>query len=115
VWKTTIYAHGVEIDDGLRAHIEERMRDALAGMEKRVQLVHVRLYADVGGTDLHTCYIRVEGLPSGSIALGDTAPGVGGAVTRASARIGAAVGRGVERAPSAGSPALETPGYPLPT
>jgi hypothetical protein len=115
VWKTTIHVQGVEVDDGLRAHIEERMRDALAGMESRVQLVHVRLYGGVPGTDLHTCYIRVESLPSSSIALGDTAASVGGAVTRAAARIRAAVGTGVEKAPSAGSRALKTPGYPLST
>jgi hypothetical protein len=91
VWKTTIYAQGVEVDDRLRAHIEKRMRHALGGMVRRVQLVHVRLYRDWGDTDLHICYIRVDGLPNGSIGLGETAEGVEGAVTRAAARIGVAV------------------------
>lgn len=111
MWKTTIYSQGVKVDDGLRAHIEERMRHALGGLERRVQLVHVRLYGQAGGTSLHTCYIRVEGLPSGGVALGDTAADPGGAVTRAAARIGAAVGRGSK----AGNRAGVARGRSLPT
>jgi hypothetical protein len=91
MWRTTFHAVGVEVDDRLRASIDRQLRDALEGLEVPVGLVHVRLYGD--GTGSPTCYIRVEAVPSGSIALGDSAPDIEGAVARAVSRIGTAARR----------------------
>jgi len=97
VWKTTIYANGIEVDGRLRSSIEGQVRRVLGALEKRIGHVHVRLYGDVEGTGLHTCFIRVDGVPSGGLALGDTAPGLEAAVARAVSRIGVAVGREAEK------------------
>jgi hypothetical protein len=91
MWRTTLHAVGVQLDDRLRTSIDRQLRDALEGLEARVGLVHVRLYGDGAGSP--TCYIRVEAAPSGSIALGDSAPDIEGAVARAISRIGTAVRR----------------------
>ncbi len=96
MWKTTIHADGIEVDGQLRSSIEGQIRRVLGALKKRIGHVHVRLYGDVEGTGLHTCYIRVEAVPSGGLALGDTAPDLEGAVARAVCRIGAAVGREAE-------------------
>ncbi len=88
----TLHASGVELDGSQRAAIEGQVRAALGGVP-RIGHVHVRLYGDVEGTDLYTCYIRVDGVPAGGIAMGETAPGLEGAVARASSRLGAACGR----------------------
>jgi hypothetical protein len=111
VWKTTLHANGVEVDRPLRSSIERQVRRALGGLEKRVGHVHVRLYGDVEGTGLHTCYIRVDAVPSGGIALGDTSADLEDAVARTVSRIGAAVGREVEKGQWPGSGAATTSAY----
>jgi hypothetical protein len=105
VCKTTIHADGVEGDERLRSSIEGQVRRVLGALETRIGHVHVRLYADVAGTGLYTCYIRVDGVPSGGLAMGDTAPELGAAVARAVSRIGLAVGLEAEKGrwPRAGS------------
>jgi hypothetical protein len=91
MWKTTIHASGVEVDDRLRASIDRQVRDALGGLRVRIGLVHVRLYWDETGS--HTCYIRVDVIPSGGMALGASASDLEGALAGAAARIG----RGLRR------------------
>jgi len=91
MWRTTLNAVGVEVDDRLRTSINRRLRDALEGLEVRVGHVHVRPYGDGAGSP--ACYIRVEVAPSGCIALGDSAPDIEGAVARAISRTGTAVRR----------------------
>jgi hypothetical protein len=103
MWKTTIHANGVEVDERLRASIDRRVRSAVGGIGVQVGLVHVRLYAD-DGIGHHTCYIRVETVPSGGgVARGDSAPDIEGAVARAASRIGRALEREFEvgRGPAA--------------
>jgi hypothetical protein len=103
MWKTTIHATGVEVDELLRASIDRRVRGALGGVGVQVGLVHVRLYGD-DGIGHHTCYIRVETIPSGGgVARGDSGPDIEGAVARAASRIGRALERECEvgRGPAA--------------
>ena len=96
MWKTTIHANGVEVDERLRASIDRRVRSAVGGIGVQVGLVHVRLYAD-DGIGHHTCYIRVDTIPSGGgIARGDSASDIEGAVARAASRIRKALAREVE-------------------
>jgi hypothetical protein len=96
IWKTTIHATGVEVDELLRASIDRRVRGAVGGIGVQVELVHVRLYGDEG-IGHHTCYIRVDTIPSGGgIARGDSASDIEGAVARAASRIGKALAREVE-------------------
>jgi hypothetical protein len=113
VWKTTIHADGVEVDGRLRSSIEQQVWAMFRVLERRIGHVHVRLYGDVEGTGLHTCYIRVEAVPSGGLALGDTAADVRGAIARAVSRIGRAVRREVERGqwPRSRAPGTYACGY----
>ena len=113
MWKTTVHSHGVDVDGQWRSSIEQQMRRALSGLDSRIGHVHVRLYGEAGGTGLHTCYIRVDMLPSGGVALGDTAPDLEGAVARAAARIGGAVRREIERGRWSGGRTATTSGYSL--
>lgn len=111
MWKTSLFASGVELDGGLRVAIEKTVRNALAGLEGRVGHVHVRVYGDVSAPALHTCYIRADAIPSGGVALGDTAAGIEEAVARAASRIASALrSRPVDGAWSAG-PSLSGAGY----
>ena len=96
MWKTTIHAIGLEVDERLRASIDRRVRGALGDIGARVGLVHVRLYGD-DGTGHHTCYIRVETVPTGGgVARGDSASDIEGALARAASRIGGAFEREIE-------------------
>ena len=96
MWKTTIHAIGLEVDERLRASIDRRVRGALGDIGAQVGLVHVRLYGD-DGTGNHTCYIRVETVPSGGgVARGDSASDIEGALARAASRIGGAFEREIE-------------------
>jgi ribosome-associated translation inhibitor RaiA len=101
VWKTTIHSHAVEVDSRLRLSIEQQMRHTLDGVGQRIAHVHVRLYGETGG-GLRTCYIRVDVLPSGGVAVGETAGDLMAAVAGAVARIGVAVRRELERRQPAG-------------
>lgn len=103
MWKTTLHANGVDVDRLLRSSIDRQVRHALGGLGRRVGHVHVRLYGDVEGTGLHTCYIRVDAVPSGGLALGDSSADLHEAVARTLSRIRAAVGREVERGQWPGS------------
>jgi hypothetical protein len=111
MWKTTVHSHEVEVDSRLRSSIELQMRQALGGLGRRIAHVHVRLYGEAGGTGLRTCYIRVDVVPSGGVALGETAGDLAGAVARAAARIGGAVRREVERELPGGRGTAPTFGY----
>jgi hypothetical protein len=93
MWKTAIYSNGVQVDAGLRSAIEAQVRRALNGLGTRIGHVHVRLYGDVDGSGLHTCYVRVDSLPSGGVARGATAPDLQGALARVLSRIGSAMAR----------------------
>jgi hypothetical protein len=93
VWKTTVHADGLEVDGRLRASIERQVQGGLEGLKHRIGHVHVRLYGDVEGADLYTCYVRVDEIPSGGVALGDTAGKVEDALGRALARIAAAANK----------------------
>lgn len=90
MWKTTVHANGVEVDGRLRASIERQVQVGLESLKHRIGHVHVRLYGDVDGADLYTCYVRVDEIPSGGVALGDTAGRVEDALARVLARIAAA-------------------------
>ena len=69
MWKTTMHSHAMEVDGRLRASIEQQMLHALGGLGQHIGHVHVRLYGEVGGTSLCTCYVRVDFVPSGGVAL----------------------------------------------
>lgn len=92
MWNMSVHAHAVELDARLRARIEQQVRAALEGVV-RIGHVRVRLYGDVDGSGLHTCYVRVDRVPAGGLALGETAAGIEGAVARAAARVSAALRR----------------------
>ncbi len=94
LWRTTVHSREVEVDSRLLSSIDEQLLLALDGLG-RIGHVHVRL-SGKAGEGLLTCHIRVDVLPSGGVALGDSAEDLGGAVTRAAARIGPAVRRGLE-------------------
>lgn len=94
-WRTTVHSHEVDVDSRLRASIDEQLLRALEGLG-RIGHVYVRLYGKPG-EGVQTCHIRVDVLPSGGIALGDSAENLEGAVASAAARIGPAVRRGLER------------------
>ena len=96
MWKTTMHSHAVKVDGQLRAWIEQQMLQALGGLGRRIGHVHVRLYGETGGTSLCTCYVRVEFVPTGGVALGETASDPTRAVARTMARIGVAVRRQLE-------------------
>ena len=90
MWKTSLYTSGADLNARLRTAIERTVRAGLGGLEGDIGHVHVRVYGDVE-PGLHTCYVRVDVLPRGGIALGDTAAGIEEAVSRAVSRIAAAL------------------------
>ncbi|HET7294507.1 MAG TPA: hypothetical protein VFM88_18930 [Vicinamibacteria bacterium] len=90
-WRTDVHAHGVQVSESLAGVIDDRLQAALAGLESRVHRVHLRLYGGPGWASGCTCYIRVDLLPSGGLARGDSAADVDQAVAVASVRVGAAV------------------------
>jgi hypothetical protein len=106
VWKTTMHSQAVELDGPLRTSIEQQLHRALAGLGPRIGHVHVLLYGEAGGEGVCTCYVRVDLVPSGGVALGETAGDPAAAVARAVARIGVAVRKRLEQAP--GVPGPET-------
>lgn len=106
VWKTTMHSQAVELDGPLRTSIEQHMLRALAGLGPRIGHVHVRLYGEGGGAGVCTCYVRVDLLPGGGVALGETAGDPATAVARAVERIGIAVRKRLEQTP--GVPGPET-------
>ena len=106
MWKTTMHSQAVELDGPFRTSIEEQLQRALAGLGRRIGHVHVRLYGEAGGEGVCTCYVRVDLLPGGGVALGETAGDPATAVTRAVLRIGAAVRQRLEQGP--GVPGPET-------
>lgn len=91
MWKTSVYASGVDVDDGMRAAIERVVGDGLRGLKGGIGHVHVRVYGDLAQPGLYTCYVRVDALPAGGVALGATAAGVEQALSRAVARTAAAL------------------------
>jgi hypothetical protein len=95
LWRTTVHSQEVEVDGRLRSTIDEQLLRALDGLG-RIGHVYVRLYGRAG-EGLQTCHIRVDVLPTGGVALGDSAEDVREAVEKAAARIGPAVRRGLER------------------
>jgi len=97
-----MHSQAVELDGALRTSIEQQILRALAGLGPRIGHVHVRLYGEAGG--VCTCYVRVDLLPGGGVAAGETAGDVATAVARAMDRIGAAVRRRLEQRPGATGP-----------
>jgi hypothetical protein len=91
VWKTSVYASGVDLDGRLRGVIEGEVRAGLDGLDGRIGHVHVTVYGELAHPGLYTCYVRVDALPEGGVALGDTAAGIEKAVSRAVSRIAAAL------------------------
>ena len=98
-WKTTMHSQAVELDGPLRTSIEQQVLHALAGLGPSIGHVHVRLYGEAGGEGVCTCYVRVDLLPGGGVALGETAGDPGTAVTRAVQRVGVAVRKRLEQTP----------------
>jgi hypothetical protein len=96
VWRTTMHSQAVEVDSRLRRSIEQQIRHALGGLGQHIGHVHIRLYGETGGSSLCTCYIRVDLVPSGGVALGETAGDPSKAVARTVARIAVAVERHLE-------------------
>jgi hypothetical protein len=82
--KVDIHARGIEVTTQLAGLIDEQLKGALAGMERRVVGVHIRLYGEPAGC---TCYIRIDLAPSGGFARGDSGDHPRQAVERASERI----------------------------
>jgi hypothetical protein len=82
--KVDIHARGIEITTQLAGLIDEQLKGALAGLERRVVGVHIRLYGEPTGC---TCYIRIDLSPSGGFARGDSGEHARQAVERASERI----------------------------
>ncbi|HZM51659.1 MAG TPA: hypothetical protein VFE68_14240 [Vicinamibacteria bacterium] len=101
MWKTTIHVQAVELDGPLRASIEQQIVHALAAGGRRIEHVHVRLYGEAGGAGVCTCYVRVDLLPGGGIAAGETAGDVATAVARTMERIAVAVRNRLEQRPQA--------------
>ncbi len=101
-----MHSQAVELDAPFRASIEQQLLRVLAGLGARVGHVHVRLYGEAGGESVCTCYVRVDLLPSGGVAVGETAGDPATAVARAVHRIGLAVRRRLEPGPAV--PGLET-------
>jgi hypothetical protein len=99
------------VDSPLRSSIERQVRRALGGLGRRIGHVHVRLYGDVERTRLHTCYIRVDAVPNGAVALGDSAADLEEAVARAVSRVAAAVERGIESGQWPGTRVTATSAY----
>lgn len=97
MWKTTMHSQAVELDGPLRTSIEQQVLRALAGLGLRIGHVHVRLYGEAGGEGVCTCYVRVDLLPGGGVALGETAGDPATAVARAVERIGVAVRKRLEQ------------------
>jgi uncharacterized protein (DUF1786 family) len=99
-----MHSQAVELDGPLRTSIEQQILRALSGLGPRIGHVHVRLYGEAGGGGVCTCYVRVDLLPGGGVAAGETAGDVATAVARAMDRIGAAVQRRLEQRPGATGP-----------
>ena len=90
-----IQARGFLLTEGLRAHVEERLRFALTRFHDRVMRTAVRL-SDVngprGGMDKHCqLQLRLRGLPD--IVVKDTEVDLYVAVDRAAERAGRTLGR----------------------
>jgi len=100
-WKTTMHSQAVELDGRLRTSIEEQIVRALAGLGATIGHVHVRLYGEAGGAGVCTCYVRIDLLPGGGVALGETAGDPVTAVARAVERVGIAVRKRLEQRPAA--------------
>jgi hypothetical protein len=98
VWRTTMHSQAVEVDSRLRRSIEQQILRALGGLGQHIGHVHVRLYGETGSS-LCTCYVRVDLVPSGGVALGETAGDPSKAVARTVARIAVAVERQLEERP----------------
>lgn len=96
MFKTTLHAHDIEVDSRLQTSIERQMAEAVGVWGPRVGHVHVRLYGEAKGPTLCTCFVRVDLLPNGAVALGDTAADPARAVALTVARIGVAVRREME-------------------
>lgn len=83
-----IQAHDFPITDGLRAHVERRVRGATARLDGRVQRVEVRLFdlnGPRGGVDKGCrLHLRLGGLPD--IVVEDVEDDLYAAVTRSAAR-----------------------------
>lgn len=86
--KIDIQAHGVELTDGLREHVEHRLGFALSQFQERIRGVVVRL-SDVngpkGGIDKR-CYLRVRLNGLSDIVVEETEADFPVAVNRAADR-----------------------------
>ena len=95
-----LQAHDFLLTEGLRVHVEQRLRFALNRFQDRVARVAVRL-SDVngprGGLDKH-CHlqVRLRGLPD--IVVRETQADLYVAVDRAAERTGRTLGRYLQRA-----------------
>ncbi len=96
MFKTTLHVHDIELDGRLRRSIEQQIAEAVGVWAPRVGHVHVRLYGEAGESTLCTCFVRVDLLPNGGVALGDSATDPARAIALTAARIGAAVRREME-------------------
>jgi hypothetical protein len=93
-----VFGHNVEVTKELTAYIESHVDSALRPFGKRIGVVCVRLHQ---ASDPHaqvSCYIRVDLIPSGGLALGEFAPAARQAIAVTTRRIAAAVGREIKRA-----------------
>jgi ribosomal subunit interface protein len=94
-----VQAHGFDLTDALRSHVERRVRFALSHRGYTIARVRVRL-ADVnasrGGIDKR-CLVRVQldGLPE--VLVEDVQPDLYSAVDQATGRASRSVSRALER------------------
>jgi Sigma 54 modulation protein / S30EA ribosomal protein len=89
LWKVDIHSQGVAVGRQLAEFVDQQLEAALAGLERRVVSVHVRLY-EGEGADRFICHVRVDFAHGGGVARGHSAEDARLAVSRASAQIRAA-------------------------
>ncbi|MDG4594164.1 MAG: HPF/RaiA family ribosome-associated protein [Candidatus Contendobacter sp.] len=94
-----IQARGFALTDGLREHIERRLRFALGWADDRLRQVSVRLSDENGprGGEDKRCRIQIAFTGAPSVVIDDTEADLYVAIDRAADRAGRSVARRLER------------------
>jgi hypothetical protein len=69
LWKVDIQSQGLDVASRLADLIDERLKSALAGIERQAVRLHIRLYSEAGGC---TGWIRFDLSAIGGFARGDS-------------------------------------------
>lgn len=97
--KLELHAKGLTLTDGLRAHVERKLRFALGRFGARVRSVRVQLQdlnGPRGGEDIR-CQIQAHLAPTGTLTIQETRRDPFAAVARACDRVSARVTRHIVR------------------